>query len=53
MLERDTEAYVVYMLRDYKDYVGEMQRMMKPLLEARSSGPIRTSLSSRLPPRRN
>jgi len=32
-LERDSEAYVVYMFRDYKDYVSEMQRMMKPLME--------------------
>lgn len=32
-LERDSEAYVVYMFRDYRDYVSEMQRMMKPLLE--------------------
>ncbi len=31
--ERDTEAYATYMFRDYKDYVSEMQRMMKPLLE--------------------
>jgi DNA-binding Lrp family transcriptional regulator len=31
--ERDTEAYVTYMFKDYKDYVSEMQRMMKPLLE--------------------
>jgi len=32
-LERDSEAYVIYMFKDYKDYVSEMQRMMKPLLE--------------------
>jgi DNA-binding Lrp family transcriptional regulator len=32
--ERDTEAYASYMFRDYKDYVSEMQRMMKPLLDS-------------------
>ena len=32
-LERDSEAYTAYMFRDYKDYVAEMQRMMKPLME--------------------
>ena len=32
-LERASEAYAVYMFRDYRDYVSEMQRMMKPLLE--------------------
>lgn len=32
-LERESEAYTVYMFKDYKDYVGEMQRMMKPLME--------------------
>lgn len=31
--ERDSEAYTSYMFKDYKDYVSEMQRMMKPLLE--------------------
>lgn len=31
--ERDSEAYTTYMFKDYKDYVSEMQRMMKPLLE--------------------
>ncbi len=33
-LERDAEAYTCYMFRDYKDYVNEMQRMMKPLMES-------------------
>jgi hypothetical protein len=32
-LERESEAYTTYMFKDYKDYVSEMQRMMKPLLE--------------------
>jgi DNA-binding Lrp family transcriptional regulator len=32
--ERDTEAYTTYMFKDYRDYVSEMQRMMKPLLDA-------------------
>ncbi len=32
-LERDSEAYAAYMFRDYRDYVSEMQRMLKPLLE--------------------
>ncbi len=32
-LERDAEAYTSYMFKDYRDYVQEMQRMMKPLLE--------------------
>ncbi len=31
--ERETEAYATYMFKDYRDYVSEMQRMMKPLLE--------------------
>ena len=34
-LERDSEAYATYMFKDYKDYVSEMQRMMKPLIEAK------------------
>ena len=33
-LERESEAYTTYMFKDYKDYVSEMQRMMKPLLES-------------------
>jgi len=33
-LERDAEAYTTYMFRDYRDYVSEMQRMMKPLNES-------------------
>lgn len=33
-LERDGEAYTAYMFKDYRDYVHEMQRMMKPLLES-------------------
>ncbi len=33
-LERDSEAYASYLFRDYKDYVSEMQRMLKPLLES-------------------
>lgn len=33
-LERDSEAYVSYMFKDYKDYVSEMQRMLKPLMES-------------------
>ncbi|OGS56394.1 MAG: hypothetical protein A3K60_08640 [Euryarchaeota archaeon RBG_19FT_COMBO_56_21] len=33
-LERDAEAYTCYMFKDYKDYVSEMQRMMKPLMES-------------------
>jgi DNA-binding Lrp family transcriptional regulator len=33
-LERDAETYTTYMFKDYKDYVNEMQRMMKPLLES-------------------
>ncbi|HEX9908481.1 MAG TPA: helix-turn-helix domain-containing protein [Thermoplasmata archaeon] len=33
-MERDTEAYCNYLFKDYKDYVTEMQRMMKPLLDA-------------------
>lgn len=33
-MERDTEAYVCYMFKDYKDYVSEMERMMKPLMES-------------------
>jgi DNA-binding Lrp family transcriptional regulator len=32
-LERESEAYTCYMLKDYKDYVSEMERMMKPLLD--------------------
>ncbi len=31
--ERDSEVYASYMFRDYRDYVSEMQRMMKPLLD--------------------
>ncbi len=31
--DRDAEAFTTYMFRDYKDYVDEMQRMMKPLLD--------------------
>lgn len=33
-LERNTEAHTAYMFRDYRDYLSEMQRMMKPLLES-------------------
>lgn len=33
-MERDSEAYTCYMFKDYKDYVSEMQRMMKPLLDS-------------------
>jgi DNA-binding Lrp family transcriptional regulator len=33
-VEREAEAYTTYMFKDYKDYVDEMQRMMKPLLES-------------------
>ncbi len=33
-LERDAEAYTTYMFKDYRDYVSEMQRMMKPLIES-------------------
>lgn len=33
-LERDAEAYTCYMFKDYRDYVSEMQRMLKPLLES-------------------
>lgn len=33
-LERQSEAHVTYMFKDYKDYVSEMQRMLKPLVEA-------------------
>lgn len=33
-LERDSEAYTSYLFRDYRDYVSEMQRMLKPLLES-------------------
>jgi DNA-binding Lrp family transcriptional regulator len=33
-LERQSEAYTSYLFRDYKDYVSEMQRMLKPLLES-------------------
>ncbi len=33
-LERESEAYTSYLFRDYKDYVSEMQRMLKPLLES-------------------
>ncbi len=33
-LERQSEAHTTYMFKDYKDYLGEMQRMMKPLVEA-------------------
>lgn len=32
-LERDAEAYTAYMFKDYRDYLQEMQRMMKPLLK--------------------
>jgi DNA-binding MarR family transcriptional regulator len=33
-LERSAEAHATYMFRDYKDYLVEMQRMMKPLIES-------------------
>jgi DNA-binding CsgD family transcriptional regulator len=33
-LERESEAFMTYMFRDYKDYLNEMQRMMRPLLES-------------------
>lgn len=33
-LERDSEAYTSYLFRDYRDYVSEMQRMLKPLQES-------------------
>jgi DNA-binding CsgD family transcriptional regulator len=33
-LERDTEAHATYMFKDYRDYLAEMQRMMKPLMES-------------------
>jgi DNA-binding MarR family transcriptional regulator len=33
-LERDTEAHATYMFKDYRDYLTEMQRMMKPLMES-------------------
>ncbi|MGQ9586780.1 MAG: MarR family transcriptional regulator [Thermoplasmata archaeon] len=32
--ERQSEAYLCYMFRDYRDYLSEMQRMMKPLMES-------------------
>ena len=32
-MERDSEAYAAYMFKDYRDYVSEMQRMMKPLMD--------------------
>jgi DNA-binding CsgD family transcriptional regulator len=32
--ERESEAFMTYMFRDYKDYLNEMQRMMRPLLES-------------------
>jgi len=33
-LERQSEAHTTYMFKDYKDYLAEMQRMLKPLVEA-------------------
>ena len=33
-LERASEAHTSYMFRDYRDYLSEMQRMMRPLLES-------------------
>lgn len=33
-LERGSEAHATYMFKDYKDYLSEMQRMMKPLVAA-------------------
>ncbi len=33
-LERDTEAHATYMFKDYRDYLTEMQRMMKPLMDS-------------------
>jgi len=33
-LERESEAYTTYMFKDYKDYISEMQRMLKPLVES-------------------
>lgn len=33
-LERESEAHTTYMFKDYKDYLSEMQRMMRPLIEA-------------------
>ena len=38
-LERDSEAFATYIFKDYRDYLVEMQRMMKPLLEV---GVLRT-----------
>jgi len=35
-MERDSEAYTCYMFRDYRDYVSEMQRMMKPLMDSKA-----------------
>jgi len=33
-LERESEAHATYMFKDYRDYLSEMQRMMKPLIDA-------------------
>jgi hypothetical protein len=33
-LERASEARTSYMFKDYRDYLSEMQRMMRPLLES-------------------
>ncbi len=33
-MERDSEAFCIYMFRDYKDYLSEMQKMMKPIVES-------------------
>ena len=33
-LERASEAHTTYMFKDYRDYLSEMQRMMKPLMES-------------------
>jgi DNA-binding Lrp family transcriptional regulator len=38
-LERESEAFATYIFKDYRDYLAEMQRMMKPLLEV---GVLRT-----------